>query len=110
MATFDDFQKIDIRIGRIIEVEEFPEARNPSYKVKVDFGKEIGMKKSSVQLCTNYSKEVLKGKLVLGVVNFPTKQVGNFMSEVLVLGVPGRNKHCVLVIPEKDVEVGGKLY
>lgn len=110
MATFDDFDKLDIRVGRIIEIEDFSEARNPSYKVNVDFGKEIGIKKSSVQLCTNYSKEDLKNKLVLGVVNFTPKQIGNFMSEVLILGVPGRNKHCVLAVPEKDVELGGRLY
>lgn len=110
MATFDDFKKLDIRVGKIIEIEDFPEARNPSYKVKVDFGKEIGIKKSSVQLCTNYTKKDLKNKLVLGVVNFPVKQIGNFMSEVLILGVPGRNNHCILVVPERDVELGGKLY
>lgn len=110
MANFENFKKLDIRVGRIIEIDEFPEAKNPSYKVKVDFGKEIGIKKSSVQLCTNYSKEDLKNKLVLGVVNFTPKQIGSFMSEVLILGVPGRNNHCILVVPERDVELGGKLY
>ena len=110
MITFDDFKKLDIRVGRIIEAEDYPEARNPSYKIKVDFGNGIGIKKSSVQLVTNYTKEDLKGKLVLAVVNFPPKQIGSFMSEILVLGVPGKNGHCILAAPEKDVGIGGKLY
>jgi len=110
MATFDDFQKLDIRIGRIIEVEDFPEARKPSYKLKIDLGSEIGIKKSCAQLCTNYTKENLKGKLVLCVVNFPPRQIGPATSEVLTLGVPGENAECVLIQPERDVELGGKLY
>ena len=110
MVTFEDFKKLDIRVGRIIEVEEFPEARNPSYKVRVDFGKDVGIKKSSVRLVANYSKEDLQNNLVLGVVNFPPKQIGSFMSEALVLGVPDSNNHCILVMPDMDVEIGGKLY
>lgn len=110
MATIDDFKKIDIRVGKIIEVGDFPEASNPSYKIKVNFGKDVGIKKSCVQLVTNYSKEDLKDKLVLGVVNFPPKQIGKSISEVLILGVPGRNGHCILIEPERDVEIGEKLY
>lgn len=110
MATIEDFNKLDIRVGRIIEVEEFPEAKKPSYKLQIDFGNEIGIKKSCAQLCTNYSKEDLKGKLILGVINFPPRQIGPATSEVLVLGVPGKNGECVLIEPERDVEIGGKLY
>jgi len=101
--------KVDIRLGKIIEVEDFPEARNPSYKLKIDFGSEIGIKKSSAQL-TNYSKEELKGRFVLAVVNFPPKQIANFISEVLVLGVPDENKNCVLLKPDKEVDIGVRLY
>ncbi len=110
MATFEDFQKLDIRVGKIIEVEDFPEARKPSYKLKIDLGKEIGIKKSCAQLVKNYSKENLKGKLVLCVVNFPTRQIGPATSEVLTLGVPDKNGECVLIKPEREVPVGGKLY
>lgn len=111
MATFEDFQKLDIRVGKIIEVEDFPEARHPSYKLKIDFGPEIGIKNSSAQLVGLYQKEDLKGKLVLGVVNFPPKQIGPFISEVLTLGVPDREGKCVLVAPDKEiVELGVKLY
>ncbi len=110
MATFDDFQKLDIRVGRILEVEDFPEARKPTYKLKIDLGKEIGIKKSCAQLPPNYKKEELKGKLVLCVVNFPPRQIGSAISEVLTLGVPGRNGECILIQPERDVEIGGRLY
>lgn len=110
MATFEDFQKLDIRVGKIVEVEDFPEAKKPSYKLKIDFGKEIGIKKSCAQLCANYTRDNLKGKLVFCVVNFPPKQIGPEVSEVLTLGVPDKNGECVLIQPERDVEVGGKLY
>ena len=111
MAEFNDFQKIDVRVGKIIEVEDFPEAKNPSYKLKIDFGDEIGIKKSSAQLITNYSKKDLKNKLVLGIVNFPPRQIGPFISEVLILGVPKDNlRDVVLIKPDKDVPLGGKLY
>jgi tRNA-binding protein len=110
MATFDDFQKIDIRVGRIIEVEDFPEAKNPSYKLKIDLGEEIGVKKSCAQLTKQYTKEDLKGKLVLCVVNFPPRQIGPAISEVLTLGVPDGEGDCVLVQPEKDIPLGGRLY
>ena len=110
MATFDDFQKLDIRVGKIIEVEDFPEAKNPSYKLKVDLGEEIGIKKSSVQIVKNYSKEELKDKLVLCVVNFPPRQIGPFISEVLTLGVPDKDNECILIKPDKNSPIGAKLY
>ncbi len=110
LAAFDDFQKLDIRVGKIIEIEDFPEARKPSYKLEIDFGKEIGVRKSCAQLVTNYTKEDLKGKLVLCVVNFPPKQIGPEVSEVLTLGIHGENGECVLVQPERDVGIGERLY
>ena len=111
MANYDDFVKLDIRVGEIIEVEDFPEARKPAYILSINFGKEIGIKKSSAQLVKYYQKEELKGKKVLGVVNFPVKQIGPFMSEALTLGVPDDEHECVLVVPDNDkAVVGGKLY
>ena len=110
MATFDDFQKLDIRVGKVLEVEDFPEAKKPAYKLIIDFGNELGTKKSSVQVVKNYKKEELKNKLVLCVVNFPPRQIGPFLSEVLTLGVPDQNKECVLIQPGKEVPIGGKLY
>jgi tRNA-binding protein len=109
MAAFEDFQKIDIRVGRIVGVEDFPEARKPSYKLRIDLG-ELGVRKSSAQLVSNYPKEELEGRLVLCVVNFPPRQIGPFVSEVLTLGVPGEDGECVLVLPGKEVPVGGRLY
>ncbi len=109
MMSFDDFLKVDIRVGKIIKVEDFPEARRPSYKLKIYFGKEIGMKASGAQI-KQYSKEELKGKLVLAVVNFPPKQIGLFKSEVLTLGVQGKTGKVVLVQPERDVELGVRLF
>jgi tRNA-binding protein len=110
MASFDDFQKLDIRVGRIIEAEDFPEAKKPAYKLKIDLGGEIGIKASSVQVVKNYKKESLKGKLVLCAVNFQPRKIGPFLSEVLTLGVPDQNKECVLIQPEREVPIGGKLY
>jgi len=110
MPSFEDFQKLDVRVGKIVEIEDFPEAKKPTYKLKIDFGSEIGIKKSCAQLCSNYTKENLKGKLVLGVVNFPPRQIGPATSEVLTLGVPGKNNECVLIQPEREVDIGGKLY
>ena len=110
MATYEDFQKLDIRVGKIIEVEDFPEARKPAFKLKIDFGEEIGIKKSSAQLPQNYTKEELKGKLVWGVVNFPPRQIGPVVSEVLTLGVPDASGECILITPDKEVPVGGRLY
>ena len=96
MATFQDFLKTDIRVGKIIEVEDFPEAKKPAYKLTIDFGSEIGIKKSSVQIVSNYKKEELIGKQILGVVNFPPRKIGPFTSEVLTLGVPDEKDNCVL--------------
>ena len=110
MATIEDFNKLDIRVGRIVDAEDFPEAKKPSYKLKIDFGKEVGIKKSCAQLANNYTKEELIGKLVLGVVNFPPRQIGPAVSEVLTLGLPGENGECILIEPEREVPIGGKLY
>lgn len=110
MASIDDFDKLDVRVGQIIAVEDFPEARKPAYKLTIDFGPEIGIKKSSAQLPTNYTKEELHNKLVLGIVNFPPRQIGPFMSECLTLGVPDGTGNCVLITPDKVATVGGKLY
>lgn len=111
MATYDDFIKLDIRVGKIISIEDFPEAKKPAYKLTIDFGPEIGIKKSSVQIVMHYQKEALKGQLVLGVVNFPPRQIGPFISEVLTLGVPDENGNCILIKPDKDIAVvGGKLF
>lgn len=110
MATIDDFNKLDIRVGKIIDVGDFPEAKKPTYKLKIDFGREIGVKKSCAQLVKNYTKEQLNGKLVLAVVNFPPRQIGPEVSEVLTLGLHGEDGECVLIEPEREVPIGGKLY
>lgn len=110
MATIEDFEKLDIRVGKIIDIQNFPEAKKPAYKLTIDFGEEIGIKKSSVQITQNYTKEELKDKLVLGVVNFPPRQIGPFSSEVLTLGVPDINGNVVLLEPERDVPLGGRMY
>jgi len=110
MATFDDFEKLDIRVGRIIEAEDFPEARNPSYKLRIDMGAGIGVKKSCAQLTENYSIDGLKGKQVLCVVNFPPRQIGPAVSEVLTLGVPDKSGECILVVPDSEVPDGVRLY
>ena len=111
MATIDDFQKLDIRVGKIIEVNDFPEARKPAYKLKIDFGSEIGIKNSSVQIVALYTKEELAGKLVLGVVNFPPRKIGPFESEVLTLGVPDKDGNVILITPDKaEPMIGGKLF
>lgn len=110
MATFQDFMNIDIRVGKIIDVQDFPEARKPAYKLTIDLGCEIGIKKSSAQIVDNYSKEYLVGKLVLCVVNFPSRQIGPFMSEVLTLGVPGVDGTVVIIQPERAVELGVRLF
>ena len=110
MITFQDFEKVDIRVGKIIEVNDFPEARKPAYKLTIDFGPELGIKKSSAQITALYTKEQLLNRLVLCVVNFPPRQIGTFMSEVLTLAVPGSDGAVVLIQPEREVELGGKLY
>ncbi len=108
MATFDDFLKLDVRVGEIIQVEDFKKARKPAYKLWVDFGEEIGIKKSSAQITDCYKKEELLGRQVLGVVNFPPRQIADFMSEVLVLGVYAE-QGVVLIKPEQPVKKGDKL-
>ena len=110
MIGFDDFMEVDIRVGTIIETEAFPEARKPAFKLKIDFGDEIGVKKSSAQITTHYNLEDLVGMRVLAVVNFPPRQIGPFMSEVLTLGLPDANGEVVLIQPEQDVPNGGRLH
>lgn len=110
MISYEDFEKVDIRVGKIIKVEDFPQAHKPAYKLTIDFGKEIGIKKSSAQIVKHCTKEELSGKLVLGVVNFPPKQIGPFVSETLTLGLPDENGDVVLISPTKDVPLGGKMF
>ena len=107
---FEDFMKVDVRVGTVIDVQDFPEARKPAYKVFVDFGEDIGQKKSSVQITQNYDKEELIGRQVMAVVNFAPRQIGPFMSEILVLGVPDENEEVVLLQPSQNVPNGGRLY
>ena len=104
--TYDDFQKVDIRVGTIVGVEAFPEARKPAFKLRIDFGPEIGERRSSAQITENYAVDDLVGRLVLAVVNFPPKQIGPMRSEVLTLGVPDASGQVVLVAPDKDAVVG----
>ena len=110
MINYQDFAKVDIRVGEIMKAEDFPEAKKPAYKLTIDFGPEIGVKKSSVQITKHYSKNELVGMLVVGVVNFPPKQVGPFVSEVLTLGLPDENGDVVLLNPTKKVPKGGKMF
>ena len=109
-ASFNDFLKIDIRIGTIIKVHDFPEARKPAYKLHINFGDDIGIKKSSVQITTHYRPEELNGKQVAAVVNFPPRQIGPFMSEVLTLGFPDDNNEVVLISPTQKIPNGGRLF
>jgi tRNA-binding protein len=108
--AFDDFAKVDIRVGTIIDVQAFPEARRPAFKLWVDFGPEIGVKKSSAQLTINYAPAMLIGRQVAAVVNFPPRQIGPFLSEVLVLGFPDPAGAVVLIGPDLNVPDGGKLF
>jgi tRNA-binding protein len=108
--SYADFERVDIRVGRIVDVQDFPEARKPAYKLLIDFGPGIGLKKSSAQTTALYSKSDLQGRLVVAVVNFPPKQIGPYMSEVLTLGVPGKNGAVVLLTPERDVDVGVRMF
>ena len=110
MISFHDFEKVDIRVGKVVKVEDFPEAIKPSYKLQIEFGEKIGLKKSSAQLVSNYTKEELIDRYVLCVVNFPLRQIGPVMSEVLVVGVPDEVGECVLIKPDNNVPLGGKLY
>jgi tRNA-binding protein len=109
IISFDDFLAVDIRLGVITEVEDFPRARNPSYKLTVDFGPEIGTKRSSAQV-TSYSKEELVGRQVVAVVNFEPRNIAGFMSEVLVLGVPDADGQVVLLTPTREGVVGERMY
>jgi tRNA-binding protein len=108
--TFDDFMKVDIRVGRVTRAEPFPEARKPAIKLWVDFGPEIGEKKTSAQITAHYTPDALIGKQVMAVVNFPPRQIGKFMSEVLVLGVPDPEGGVVLLSPDLDVPLGGRMH
>ncbi|MEX2615404.1 MAG: tRNA-binding protein [Alphaproteobacteria bacterium] len=107
---FSDFQKVDVRVGTIARAEAFPEARRPAYKLWVDFGPEIGERKTSAQITRNYTLDELPGRQVIAVVNFPPKQIGRFMSEILVLGVPDSEGEVMLLQPTANVPNGGRLY
>jgi len=108
--SFDDFLKVDVRVGVVTRAEPYPEARKPAIKLWVDFGGDLGERKSSAQITKHYTPEELPGKKVMAVVNFPPRQIGKFMSEILVLGVPDEDGEVVLLTPDKDVPIGGRLY
>jgi tRNA-binding protein len=107
--SFDDFMALDMRAGRVLEVHEFPEARKPAWKLTIDFGPEIGVKRSSAQI-TNYTRDQLEGRLVVGVVNFPPRQIGPFMSEVLCLGASDEEGRIILLSPDTDVPLGSRIH
>lgn len=108
--AFDDFLKLDIRVGRVLAADPFPEARKPAFRLTIDFGPEIGVKRSSAQITANHTIEDLPGSLVLAVVNFPPRQIGPMMSEVLTLGVPDADGEVMLIRPDREVPIGGRLY
>jgi tRNA-binding protein len=110
VIAFDDFMNVDIRVGRVIDVLDFPEARKPAFKLFIDFGDEIGVKKTSAQITKHYTKDTLMGRQVVAVVNFAPRQIGPFMSEVLTLGVPDEDGEVVLLQPDKDVPLGGRMF
>jgi tRNA-binding protein len=105
----DDFQAVDMRVGRVVEVEDFPEARKPAWKLRIDFGPEIGLKRSSAQI-TNYAREQLEGRLVVAVVNFPPRQIGPVRSEVLCLGASDEEGRIILLAPDSDVPLGARIH
>ena len=108
--TYDDFAKVDVRVGTIVAADPFPEARRPAYKLSIDFGAEIGVKRSSAQLTEHYQRDALVGRQVAAVINFAPKQIGPFVSEVLVLGFPNEAGAVVLIGPDHPVPNGGKLF
>jgi tRNA-binding protein len=108
--SFDDFMKVDVRTGRVIKAETFPEARKPAIKLWIDFGDDIGVRKTSAQITVHYTPEGLIGRQVMAVVNFPPRQIGPFMSEVLVLGVPDKDGAIVLVAPDQETPSGGRMH
>jgi tRNA-binding protein len=108
--SYAEFERVDIRVGRIIDVQDFPEARKPAYRLRIDFGPELGIRKSSAQVTKHYVKGDLVNRLVVAVVNFPPRQIGPFMSEVLTLGVPDADGAVVLLTPERDVPLGGRMF
>ena len=110
MIAFDDFLKVDIRVGVVVRAEPFPEARKPAIKLWLDFGAEVGEKRSSAQITRHYTPETVVGRRVVAVVNFPPRQIGKVLSEVLVLGVPDADGEVVLLVPDLDVPVGGRMY
>ncbi len=107
-ATVEDFQRIDMRVGRVVAVEDFPEARNPAWKLTIDFGAEIGVKRSSAQI-PHYTREELDGRLVIGIVNFPPRRIAGFSSEALVLGALDNEKDVALLRPDRDCRVGDRI-
>ena len=107
--TFDDFMKVDIRVGKVLRAEDYPEARKPAIKMWIDFGSEIGERKTSAQVAAHYTPETLVGKQVMGVINFPPRQIGKFMSEVLVLGLADEAGEIVLLSPDQDVPLGERM-
>jgi tRNA-binding protein len=109
MIEFDDFLKVDMRVGRVVGVDEFPEARKPAWKLTIDFGAEIGIKRSSAQIA-NYAREELEGRLVVAVVNFPPRQIGPFMSEVLCLGASDEDSRIILLAPDTPVPLGARIH
>jgi tRNA-binding protein len=108
--SYREFEAVDIRVGKIIEVEDFPEARKPAYKLTIDFGAEIGIKKSSAQITHHYTKEDLEERLIMAVINFAPKQIGPFMSECLTLGFPDAEGNIVLAEPEKIIPLGSRMF
>jgi tRNA-binding protein len=109
LATIEDFERIDMRVGRVLSVDDFPEARQPAWKLTIDFGPELGQKRSSARI-TNYTREELKGTLVVGVVNFPPRQIGPFVSEVLVVGASDAEGRVILLRPDADVPLGARIH